>query len=189
MYEKPKKSDLPQADTDTKEIGTLQNMLKKKPKNNSEETPIVSGTNGVMKENAVKLTRYVVKILSEDARTKRHKLTYNTVLCQENNGSRTSVKLIQRDTLAEAIADIEECLQFNNSSDVKLNVNYMNENNVSFTKVIPMIDVKKHRPLMAEGKHVFRLAGNARLYATGPVNESKATKVSRCAYGYAVNIL
>ena len=72
---------------------------------------------------------------------------------------------------------------------MKLNVNYVNENAVSFTKVIPMIGVKKHKPLMAEGKHVFRLAGNARLFATGPVNESKATRVSKCTYGYAVSIL
>ncbi len=186
MDNKLKKSDLPQEETDTKEIGAVQNMLRKKPKNNSEKTPVVDGT-GTMKENANKLIRYVTRVLKEDPRSQKHKLTYNAVLASEG----VSVKLVERATLAEAIADIEECLQFHKASNVKLNVNHLKsgiKESVAFTKLIPMIPVSKHKPPMSEGKYYFRLTGNATRFINA-LNESRAAKVSKCKYGYSLKLV
>lgn len=186
MNTKPQKSDLPQEETDTKEIGKIETMLRKKPKNNSEETPVVSGT-GTMKENATRLIRYVARILKEDPRSTKHKLTYNAVLSAEGK----SVKLVERRTLAEAIADIEECLQFHKAANVKLNVNHIKtgiRESVAFTKLIPMIDVKKHKPPMSEGRYYFRLSGNAARFIN-TLNESRAAKITPCRYGYSLKLV
>lgn len=179
---------LPQSKTDMKDHGALQGKLRGKPKNHAEETPIVSGTGnmktaGVMKENANRLAKYIVSILKEDVRSKKYILSYNVILHE----GRKKRKMRHCPSVAEAIADLEECLQFNEPKNVSLNVcHHAADGQVVFAKEIPMISIAKHRPLMAEGRLLFRFAGNADRFAYKLVNEGVGSRLEKHNWGYAI---
>lgn len=179
---------LPEPSTEMKDHGQVDKNLRGQPKNSADKTPTVAGTGnmkvaGVMKENATRLAKYISSVLKEDARTKKYYLSYNVIL-QEGKKSR---KMRRCSSVAEAIADVEECLQFNEPKNVRLAVNHHDNNGqMVFTKSIPMIAVNSHRPLMAEGRFLFRFAGNADRFAYKLVNEGVASRLEHHNWGYAI---
>lgn len=179
---------MPEPKTDMKDHGGIHNKLKGKPKNHADETPVVAGTGnmktaGVMKENANRLAKYIVSVLKEDARTRKYLLSYNVVLHE----GRKKRKMRHCPSVAEAIADLEECLQFNEPKNVTLSVSHhARDGQVVFTKEIPMITISKHRPLMAEGRFLFRFAGNADRFAYKLVNEGVGSRLEKHNWGYAI---
>jgi hypothetical protein len=179
---------MPQTSTDMKDHGELSKKLKGKPTNHADETPVVSGTGnmktaGVMKENATRLAKHIVSILKEDVRSRKYVLSYNVVLHE----GRKKRKMRHCPSVAEAIADLEECLQFNEPKNVQLCINHHdNSGQVVFTKEIPMISIASHRPLMAEGRFLFRFAGNADRFAYRLVSEGVGSRLEKHNWGYAI---
>lgn len=179
---------MPQPKTDMKDHGGIHSKLKGKPKNHADETPVVSGTGnmktaGVMKENAGRLAKYIVSVLKEDARTRKYLLSYNVIIHE----GRKKRKMRHCPSVAEAIADLEECLQFNEPKNVSLNVSHhAADGQLVFTKEIPMIAISRHRPLMAEGRFLFRFAGNADRFAYKLVSEGIGSRLEKHNWGYAI---
>jgi hypothetical protein len=177
--------------TETTEMGE---PLGKKQKNKI-GTPIIKGTEKKLtgnsksvKENAEKIARYVKKQLQEGAPSVQGKYAISfTCLVQEEDGSANRTDT--RSQLAEAVADVEELLQFHNNDNVVLEAYFTDGNRVVLKHNIPMIPVAKHAPLVSEDMTLFRFARHAESHADTLVSEGLTCKLVPHSWGAAVQVL
>jgi flagellar hook protein FlgE len=169
---------------DMKELGE---PLGKKQKNNLDGTPTIKGTAKGMSENVQRLTKYVQKHLQEGAAKLRGKFQVSfACLVQEGKAiNRTTY----RARLAEAVADVEELLQFHKSDNVVLEATFHNGKKAVLLHRIPMLQVAKRNPLVAEGRTLFRFARHAEQYAEHLMSEGLTCKMLPHNWGSAVQVV
>ena len=182
--------------SDNKEHGSVDKKLKGRPVNTADETPIIKGTHSmegklksqnmrIMKENVSSLTDRIRKAIRESAGHLSGKFKVNfSVLVTEGRGkNRTPV----RQRLAEAVADVEEILQFHPSDDVVLEAWYINgQNKITEKAEIALGHIHIRGPLVSEGKAIFRFKRNAEMFAQQLNEDGILSRVARHNWGTAV---
>lgn len=186
--------------TEMKEHGSVDTKLRGRPKNTAEKTPYIPGTSKglgenrlkdanlkVMRENVSKLASIVKKSIKEGAlslRSGNHKVNF-TVLVTEGQWKKRTTR---RRKLAEAIADVEEILQFHNPDDVMLEAWYINgAGYISKKHDINLVRVAQRGPVVAEGKAIFRFKRNAERFADYLAESGVPCRVAGHNWGAAVS--
>jgi hypothetical protein len=93
----------------------------------------------------------------------------------------------KRDSLAEALADAEEILQFHNPQDVTFEATFLGPNGqVALKQDIPLFTIMPRGPMVGEGKALFRFQRNAEAFADALVQEGVTCRVLPHNWGSAV---
>jgi len=169
---------------DMKELGE---PLGKKQKNNLEGTPTIKGTGKGLEENVQRISKYVRKHLQESAASLRGKFNV-TFTCLVQEGSQIN-RTNKRVRLAEAVADVEELLQFHHNDKVVLEASFNDGRKVVLTHRIPMLQVVRRRPIMSEDSALFRFTRHAEQYAEHLMGEGYSCKLLEHNWGAAVKVL
>lgn len=162
--------------------------LGKKQKNTADSTPVIKGTEKGLKENVQLLTKYVRRQIKEGASSLRGKfdVTFSCLVQEGDQLNRTD----NRKQLAEAIADVEELLQFHHSDNVVLEANFHNGSRKTIlVHRIPMLQIAKRPPIVAEGAALFRFARHAELFAERMMSEGHTCRLAGHNWGAAVKVL
>ena len=179
------KEDLPDQPTDFKEVGTKDNLIKRKPVNSVEKTPVVPGTGkgmsteSVLKKNIQKIIGRVNTRLAESKLPKYNKVQYCTMV----EGKRGKMHR----NVGDAAADAEEMLQHYRPSDVNISTVFTNAaGGVIMRKDIPLFTIDSRGPFVNEGKALFRFKVVAESYANSLYGKGYSTKMAPHNWGYAV---
>lgn len=179
------KEELPDQPTDFKEVGTKDNLIKRKPVNNVEKTPTVPGTGhgmsaeSIVKNNIEKIVGRVKTRIAESKLPKHSKVEYCTVV----EGKRGKM----RKNVGEAAADAEEMLQYYNAGDVNISAIFSNAaGSVVMRKDIPLFTIDSRGAFVSEGKALFRTKVVAESYANQLYSKGYATKLVPHNWGFAV---
>ncbi len=180
---------IPEQPTKFKELGD-KNLLGKKQKNNLEGTPTIPGTAKGMAEstfraNIAALGRHVRKLIGEASGSLngKYNLEFNLQITEGNVVRPTKT----RTSLAEALVDAEEALQFHNPEDVTLVSHFKGiGGQIMLKQDVPLITINDRGPLTAEGRTLFRFKRNAVLFAESMADNSVVSRVQEHNWGYAV---
>lgn len=141
-----------------------------------------------VRENVSVLSKHVNRQIKEGARALRggkFRIHFNVAVNESGQQNRTKM----RSNLAEALADVEEVLQFHRSNDVMLEATFVNNRGVPVLKRdIGMLNVRARQPIVLDNMAVFRFRRNAELFANQMVNEGYTCRVQRHNWGSAVAI-
>lgn len=142
----------------------------------------------ILKFNVDKLAKLIKNSIKESTKslsTKPCSVTY-TILVQEDKLNCTQ----PRDTLAEAVADLEEILQFHRPEHIKLNSILKDpKDNVLSVVSVSCSHIKERGPLQVEGKTLFRFKKNADLFAEELNRKGLECELVSHPWGTAVNTL
>jgi hypothetical protein len=179
------KEGLPEQPTNFKEVGTKDNLIKRKPVNSTEKTPVVPGTGkgmnteSVLKKNIQKIIGRVNTRLAESKLPKYNKVHYCTMV----EGKRGKM----RRNVGEAAADAEEMLQHYHPRDVNISTVFTNAaGGVIMRKDIPLFTIDARGAFVNEGKALFRFKMVAESYANCLYGKGYSTKLAPHNWGYAV---
>lgn len=188
-------ADQPAAD---KEHGGVDANLRKRPKNNADVTPIMKGTSKgmgesklknrnlrTMQENVVKLAEQIRRAIKEHASGLRgpHKVNFTTLVTETKCKNRTP----RRRKLAEAVADIEEILQFHPIEDVVLEAWFINRSgHITKKQDINLVNINPRGPIVAEGKALFRFKRNAEYFANSLAESGVPCRIGKHNWGTSV---
>lgn len=140
----------------------------------------------ILKENAEKLAKRIKNSLREAAHGIRgkHLVNFTVMVTEGNEKNRT----MTRRRLAEAIADVEEVLQFHSVDDVMLEAWFKNANGtIVMKKDIPLGLVAPRGPIVSEGKAIFRFRRNAEIFSESLGNAGYVCRVMPHNWGAAVS--
>ena len=140
----------------------------------------------ILKENAEKLAKRIKYSLREAAHGIRgkHLVNFTVMVTEGNEKNRT----MTRRRLAEAIADVEEVLQFHSVDDVMLEAWFKNANGtIVMKKDIPLGLVAPRGPIVSEGKAIFRFRRNAEIFSESLGNAGYVCRVMPHNWGAAVS--
>ena len=185
--------------TEMKEHGSVDEKLRGKPKNTADCTPCMPGTAkglgegklknlnlNIMKENVSKLASNIRKAIREGASGLRgpHKVNFTILVTEGKWKNRTKA----RKKMAEAVADLEEVLQFHPVEDVVLEAWYIKQNGkIAHKQDINTVAVRGRGPIVSEGSAIFRFKRNAEKFA-GSLNESGVScRLKKHNWGAAVS--
>lgn len=190
---------LPKQATDGHEHKSVDKALRGRPKNNAEETPVMKGTEKgmtgesklknanlrIMKENAATLTAKIKRHIREGASNLNGKHTVNfTILVTEGKWKNRTKS---RKRMAEAVADLEEVLQFHPSDDVVLEAWFINSSGkISGKHDVSVANIQPRGPIVSEGKAVFRFRRNAELFAQQLMEGGVTSRIGGHNWGTAV---
>lgn len=153
---------MPKHPTETKEI--TNNLLTKKITNNCCDTPTI----GAIRENFQKLEAHIVsEVKSFELPLEKFRTAFRVLV--NEHGHIKATRIVH--TLAEAVADVEEVLQFYPTYSVSLQINLKN-NKRSFTESIALPSVRERPPLNENSKLLFRLDSSAKKYAADFIPEA-----------------
>ena len=179
------KDELPDQPTEFKEVGTKDNLIKRKPVNNVEKTPTVPGTGhgmsaeSIVRRNIEKIVGRVKTRIAESKLPRHSKVEYCIVV----EGKRGKM----RKNVGEAAADAEEMLQYYNSGDVNISAIFSNAaGSVVMRKDIPLFTIDSRGAFVSEGKAIFRNKIVAESYANKLFSRGYATKMIPHNWGFAV---
>ena len=184
-----------------KELQSKNTLITRKPKNNNESTPEISGS-GIgydgkgkapklealskqdpsLTENVSKLTKHIRKSLTESLRP-GFKVNGFKMLVRE--GQETAMTPA-RHTLAEAVADAEELLLFHSPDDVRMLIGYTSNLGRKGEKMLEMVSMKRRAPIFNEGKALFRFQRNAELFARKLALEGYSSRLAEHNWGCCV---
>lgn len=182
---------LPDTESDTTDEGEA---WPRKHSHEPEDTPVVKGTEKGMtgkgnyaqsvKENVSRLAKHVRSSLVEAARGIKGKYGSRFSVLVNENGQLNRTPY--RNTLAEALADAEEVLQFHPANSVVLETYFHQKGNIIRKFDVPMVKVKKRGPHVSEGKALFRFRRTAEDFADRLVQEGKTCRINNHNWGHAV---
>lgn len=173
--------------------GQKDKLLTRSPKNSYTTTPVMKGTGNIKVESAErnysilcnnvdKLAGKIKPFVQQCASnlSGRHDCSYNVAIREGNAVNRT----VQRKNISEAIADLEEILQFHDPKNVKFETRFKNASGVVVMKRdLPLATITPRGPIVAEGKMLFRFKRNAQTVAEGL---NKISKVEPHSWGCAL---
>ena len=140
----------------------------------------------ILKENAEKLAKRIKNALRETAHgiRGRHLVNFTVMVTEGNEKNRTKI----RRRLAEAIADVEEVLQFHSVDDVMLEAWFKDSYGaIVMKKDIPLGFVAPRGPIVSEGKAIFRFRRNAEIFSESLGNAGYVCRVMPHNWGAAVS--
>jgi len=140
----------------------------------------------ILKENAEKLAKRIKNALRETAHgiRGRHLVNFTVMVTEGNEKNRTMI----RRRLAEAIADVEEVLQFHSVDDVMLEAWFKDSYGaIVMKKDIPLGFVAPRGPIVSEGKAIFRFRRNAEIFSESLGNAGYVCRVMPHNWGAAVS--
>lgn len=138
-----------------------------------------------MYENVSRLAKYVQETIKEFA--KESKLSKGCYQVSFAVSAGDSVKPKVSGRLMEALADVEELLQVNETDQVSLEARFCNSNNQIVAKrLVPLIQVAERGPIVVEGRILFRFPEVARDFADVLVSEGKTCRAITDNWGAAV---
>lgn len=141
----------------------------------------------IMKANIGKLSGYVREALAESAKGLRggkYAVSFNVAVLEGDCKNRTT----QRKQLSEALADAEEILQLHHPDRVALEATFVSGGKVVGHKAIPLFAIAGRKPLMSEGKALFRFRRNAEGFANDLVAEGLVCRVAPHVWGATVEV-
>lgn len=165
--------------------------------NSADDTPVVKGTekglsgkstgkiSQSVKENVERLSRHVKRSLAPSVKSLRgrHDTEYQIQVTEGQLKNLTPVRV----TLAEALADAEEILQYHSADDVNLQARFKNASGeVILSQDVPLVTIKPRGAVMAEGAVLFRFKRNAERFAQKVVAEGQTCRVVGHPWGTAV---
>lgn len=173
--------------------------------NESRKRPVGIATRTV-KENINRLSAYVKKQIAEGAKALRggkFKTSFAVAVTEDqlpdfiknkqSKGKKDAKKkpskkrTPKRDSLAEALADAEEVLQFHHPKDVTFETTFLGPNGqVALKHDTPLFTIMPRGPVVGEGKVLFRFQRNAEAFADQLVNEGVQCRVRPHNWGSAV---
>lgn len=186
--------------------GSKDNPLDREQKNTHTTTPIMKGTERgltgtgkvkeegkltgvnakILRENVDKLSKRVRNSIRESAKGLRgkHTVNFSIVVTEDDHKNRTSI----RSRLVEAIADLEEILQFHPVEDVTFETRFKDaKGQIVLKSDVPLVTITPRGPIVAEGKTLFRFLRNAEMFANELVSEGAVCRIQSHAWGSAVN--
>jgi len=187
------------ADEEMQNHGQVDTLLRGKPENNNEQTPMMSGTgvgmavkssrgNGAvaiksLEENVQRLRNHVAPHLLRAERRISGPFTASYCVLESKKNKKGKV----RKNLAEALVDAEENIQYGSAQDNFLVAQYRRPNGaVLFQQSIPLLTITNRTPVMAEGKALFRSQSNAARYMSALKESKSSSCIDRHPYGFAV---
>lgn len=180
------KVNLPDQPDEFKELDSKEDLIKRKPVNTLEKTPVVHGTGkGMTAESVVRknIERIVTRVngkLAESKLPKYDDVTYTVTLSEGKKGK-------ARKSVAEAAADAEEALQIFEPKQVGIQAIFSNAaGSVLMKKDIPLFTIDTRGAFVTEGKVLFRHKTFAESYANALFNKGFATKLTPHNWGFAV---
>jgi hypothetical protein len=176
------------------------NLLKHSQKNTYQGTPVMKGTakglsgtgdisegnvSGDVKtlyRNVNRLASAIKQSLTESV-DGNYTFKYQTLVTEGQNIKKAPF----RSTIAEAIADLEEVLQFHSAEKVDFVEHRFNaDGQVQNTNQLPIGKVYARGPVVSDGSALFRFKRNAEAFAEGCNAIGAACKVYNHGWGYSV---
>jgi len=185
--------------------GSKDNPLKRDQKNTYTSTPIMKGTEkgltgtgkvkeesklsgpnaAILRDNVNKLAKKIRESIRESAKGLRgkHTVNFSIVVAEGNAKTRTPT----RSQLVEAVADLEEVLQFHPLDDVTFETRFKDiKGHVVLKNDVPLATINQRGPIVAEGRAIFRFTRNAELFANELVVEGVTCRIQPHNWGTAV---
>jgi hypothetical protein len=187
--------------------GSDKNPLDRQQKSTYTKTPVISGTAKgltgtgtitaeskltgpnakILKENVDRLSKRIRGAIKESATrlpSGKHSVNFAITVTEGNVKNTTQ----PRAYLVEAVADLEEVLQFHPKEDVSLEAQFKNSNGSVVLKAdIPLATINARGPIVAEGKALFRFKRNAELFAEQLAKSGTVSRVISHNWGTAVS--
>lgn len=187
--------------------GSKDNPLKRDQKNCYKNTPIMKGTEkgltgtgkvkeesklrgpnaAILRDNVNILAKRIRNSIRESAKalgSGKHTVSFSIMVSEGDSKTRTPT----RSQLVEAVADLEEVLQFHSVDDVAFETKFKDaKGHVILKNDVPLATINPRGPLMAEGKAIFRFKRNAELFANELVAEGKTCRIQPHNWGSAVS--
>jgi hypothetical protein len=164
-------------------------------KSTTDGPPTVKGTakgmnediSRTVRQNVAKLAKHVRSSIQEGAKSLRGNFAIHFACLVEENSRLNRTEM--RDSMAEALADAEEILQYWPAKAVVLEAYFQADGKTVLKHNVPMVDVARREPLRNDQVALFRFKRHAENFANELVAEGIACRVTPHNWGAAVGLL
>jgi len=153
--------------------------------NNDLSDKTFDGPSEAIKKNMKKLVEYVVNSLNSFKIPKNSKSYYTILVTEKVGKNRTKV----RNSIAEAVADLEELLQYHNYNNVVLEAHYVRDGVEVLKRDVSAIPVSKRGLNVVEGVALFRFNKHANAVVNQLMKEGKSSRLLTHKWGVALQTI